>query len=91
MHSRFNDTGLSGNLLFKTIGSRPGQETRPVFKYNQVVGSYESSLDNEIYDLGVGLNLMPYYSHSLVIDLEESLRNSVFQNILQMTAHAQRR
>jgi len=40
---------------------------------------------------GVGLSLMPYYSHSLAIDLDESLSNSVFQDILQMTAHAQRR
>ncbi|MCH6565574.1 MAG: hypothetical protein IH811_06825 [Proteobacteria bacterium] len=40
---------------------------------------------------GVGLSLTPYYSHSLAIDLDESLSNSVFQDILQMTAHAQRR
>ncbi|MFB3058736.1 MAG: hypothetical protein ACE1ZB_03290, partial [Gammaproteobacteria bacterium] len=40
---------------------------------------------------GAGLNLTPYYSHSLAINLDESLSNSVFQDILQMTAHAQRR
>ncbi len=82
---------MSGNLLIKTIGSRPGQETSPAFTYSQVVESCEAELDIEIYGFGVGLNLTPYYSHSLAIDLDESLSNSVFQDILQMTAHAQRR
>lgn len=57
----------------------------------QVVERYESESDLEIYGLGVGLSLTPYYSHSLSIDLGESLGNSVFQQILQMIAHAQRR
>jgi hypothetical protein len=37
------------------------------------------------------LSLTPYYRHSLAIDLSESLSNTVFQQILQMIAHAQRR
>ena len=82
---------MSGNLLIKTIGSRPGQENSPAIKYSQVVEPHEAELDIEIYGLGVGLNLMPCYSHSLTIDLDESLSNSVLQNILQMTAHTQRR
>jgi cobaltochelatase CobT len=45
----------------------------------------------EIYGVGVGLNLTPYYRHCLAIDLGESLGNSVFTQILQMVAHAQRR
>ena len=57
----------------------------------QVVERYEAESDIEIYGLGVGLSLTPYYSHSLSIDLDESLSNSVFQQILQMIAHAQRR
>jgi len=57
----------------------------------QVVECYESEPDIEIYGLGVGLSLTPYYSHCLAIDLGESLGNSVFQQILQMIAHAQRR
>jgi len=50
---------LSSNLLIKTIGSRPGQESSPVFKYSQVVELCEAELDIEIYDLGVGLSLAP--------------------------------
>lgn len=57
----------------------------------QVVEYYESESNIEIYGLGVGLDLTPYYSHSLAIDPGESLSNSVFQQILQMIAHAQRR
>ncbi len=57
----------------------------------QIVERYDAESDIEIYGLGVGLNLTPYYSHSLSIDLAESLSNSVFQQILQMIAHAQRR
>jgi cobaltochelatase CobT len=57
----------------------------------QVVEYYESESNIEIYGLGVGLDLTPYYSHSLAIDLGESLSNSVFQQILQMIAHAQQR
>jgi cobaltochelatase CobT len=57
----------------------------------QVVEQYDAEPDIEIYGLGVGLSLTPYYSHSLAIDLGESLSNSVFQQILQMIAHAQRR
>jgi hypothetical protein len=62
-----------------------------VIKYSQVVESYEAELDIEIYDPGVDLSLAPYYSDSLAIDLDEPLRKSVFEDILQMTAHAQRR
>ena len=57
----------------------------------QVVERYDAESDIEIFGLGVGLSLTPYYSHSLSIDLGESLSNSVFQQILQMIAHAQRR
>jgi cobaltochelatase CobT len=57
----------------------------------QVVEYYESESNIEIYGLGVGLDLTPYYSHSLAIDLGESLSNAVFQQILQMIAHAQQR
>lgn len=45
----------------------------------------------EIYGIGVGLSLTPYYQHCLAIDLSESLSNTVFTQILQMVAHAQRR
>jgi cobaltochelatase CobT len=45
----------------------------------------------EIYGIGVGLSLTPYYRHCLAIDLSESLSNTVFTQILKMVAHAQRR
>jgi len=45
----------------------------------------------EIFGIGVGLSLTPYYRHCLAIDLSESLSNTVFTQILQMVAHAQRR
>ena len=56
-----------------------------MFKYSQVVEPYEAELDIEIYDPGVGLGLAPYYSDSLAIDLDEPLRKSVFEDILQVT------
>jgi len=40
---------LSGNLLIKTIGRRPGQKTSPAFTYSQVVEPYEAELGIEIY------------------------------------------
>jgi cobaltochelatase CobT len=57
----------------------------------QVVEQYDNQSDIEIYGLGVGLNLTPYYQHSIAVDLGESLSNSVFQQVLQMIAQAQRR
>jgi cobaltochelatase CobT len=45
----------------------------------------------EVYGIGVGLSLTPYYRHCLAIDLSESLSNTVFAQILQMVIHAQRR
>jgi cobaltochelatase CobT len=57
----------------------------------QVIERYEAETDIEIYGLGVGLSLTPYYKHCIAVDLGESLSNSVFQQILQMIAHAQRR
>jgi cobaltochelatase CobT len=57
----------------------------------QVVEQFDNESEIEIYGLGVGLSLTPYYRHCIAVDLEESLSNSVFQQILQMIAHAQRR
>ena len=57
----------------------------------QIVMQYDAMSDIEIYGIGVGLSLTPYYNHSLAIDLSESLSNHVFTQILQMIAHAQRR
>jgi cobaltochelatase CobT len=57
----------------------------------QTVERNEAESNVEIYGLGVGLSLTPYYRHSLAIDLSESLSNTVFQKILQMIAHTKRR
>jgi len=57
----------------------------------QVVEQYDNPSDIEIYGLGVGLSLTPYYQHCIAVDLGESLSNSIFQQVLQMIAQAQRR
>jgi len=55
------------------------------------VEKYDTTKGVEIYGIGVGLSLTPYYRHCLAIDLNESLSNTVFTQILQMITHAQRR
>ena len=57
----------------------------------QVVERNESGSEIEIYGLGVGLSLTPYYRHSLAIDLGESIGNALFRQILHMIAQATRR
>ncbi|MCG6890468.1 MAG: cobalt chelatase [Gammaproteobacteria bacterium] len=56
-----------------------------------MVEKYDTDAGVEIYGIGVGLSLTPYYRHCLAIDLNESLSNHVFSQILQMIAHARRR
>jgi len=56
-----------------------------------MVEKYDHRQGVEIYGIGVGLGLTPYYRHCMAIDLNESLSNHVFTQILQMIAHAQRR
>ena len=56
-----------------------------------MVEKYDTGTGMEIYGIGVGLSLTPFYRHCLAIDLNESLSNHVFTQILQMIAHAQRR
>jgi cobaltochelatase CobT len=56
-----------------------------------MVEKYDTGAGVEIYGIGVGLSLTPYYRHCLAIDLHESLSNHVFSQILQMIAHARRR
>jgi len=56
-----------------------------------IVEKYDRRQGVEIYGIGVGLALTPYYRHCLAIDLQESLSNHVFTRILQMIAHAERR
>jgi cobaltochelatase CobT len=56
-----------------------------------MVDKYDARNGVEIYGIGVGLDLTPYYRHCLAVDLGESLGNNLFMQILQMIAHAQRR
>ena len=56
-----------------------------------VVEKHDGKYGVEIYGIGVGLALTPYYRHCLAIDLQESLSNHVFTQILQMIDHARRR
>lgn len=50
----------------------------------QVVGRREMNREIEIYGLGVGLDLSPFYSRSLAIDITAELTNHVFFEIIQM-------
>ncbi|MBY4677457.1 cobaltochelatase CobT-related protein [Marinobacterium arenosum] len=50
----------------------------------QVAAMLESRGEIELYALGVGLDLSAYYRRSLALDIEESLDNGVFMEILQL-------
>lgn len=52
----------------------------------EVVTRHEKQGDTEIYGVGVGLDLSPYYRRSLVIDTAAALRNEVFSEIVAMIA-----
>ena len=56
-----------------------------------MVEKYDRPGAVEIYGIGVGLSLTPFYRHCMAIDLQESLSNHVFTQILQMINHAARR
>ena len=48
-----------------------------------VVARHEQS-GAEIYGLGVGLDLSPYYSRSHVLDLSDGVRSIVFRELIAM-------
>lgn len=50
----------------------------------QVARQIEQEGNIELYALGVGLDLSPYYHHSLELDLSRSLDNAVFDEILRL-------
>ena len=56
-----------------------------------VVARRERLGEVEIYGLGVGLDLSPYYSRCLALDLSQGLSNAVFAEILQMLGGHRRR
>lgn len=57
----------------------------------QVVSRIELSGKVEIYGLGVGLDLSPYYSRSLAIDISSALTNRVFFDLIEMLRGHHRR
>ncbi len=56
----------------------------------QVVSQIEARGDMELYALGVGLDLSPYYRHNLALDMEHRLDNAVFEEVLQLLARSRR-
>ena len=52
----------------------------------QVINLLETKRDLDVYALGVGLDLSPYYTNCLALDLSETLSNQVFEEILQLLA-----
>ncbi|MDJ0956297.1 MAG: hypothetical protein QNI91_05560 [Arenicellales bacterium] len=57
----------------------------------QVVERGEKWSNLEIYGLGVGLDLSPYYKYSLSIDISATLTNQVFFEIIKMLQGRHRR
>ena len=57
----------------------------------QEVQRIEQQGDVQVFGVGVGLDLSPYYSASLVLDLAGSTSNQVFRELLEMIAGRHRR
>ena len=56
-----------------------------------VIARYTQQRSIEIYGMGVGLDLSPYYPRSLAIDLSERLDNRVFDEFVQLLSGRHRR
>lgn len=56
-----------------------------------VVGQLESQREVEVYGVGVGLDLSPYYRQCRSFDLSTSVNNAVFREIVAMIAAGPRR
>lgn len=57
----------------------------------EVVAQQEQGGQVEVFGVGVGLDLSPYYSRSQVLDLSRSVTNEVFRDIVAMLAGRGRR
>ncbi|MEP7057446.1 MAG: cobalt chelatase [Caldimonas sp.] len=57
----------------------------------QVVQRHEQTGAIEVYGIGVGLDLSPYYSRSLVLDLAGSIGNAMFREVVELIAGRHRR
>ena len=57
----------------------------------EVVAQREQQGEVEIYGLGVGLNLSPYYSRCLALDLSQGITNKMFAEIVELLGGHHRR
>jgi cobaltochelatase CobT len=57
----------------------------------EVVQRHEQAGRIEVYGIGVGLDLSPYYSRSLVLDLAGTIGNAMFREVVEMLAGRHRR
>lgn len=56
-----------------------------------VVAELQAQAEVEIYGIGVGLDLSPYYRHNRALDLSHSVNQAVLREIVAMLAIGQRR
>jgi cobaltochelatase CobT len=56
-----------------------------------VVQRHEQQGRIQICGIGVGLDLSPYYSRSLVLDLAGAVGNAMFREVLELLAGRRRR
>lgn len=77
---------LSDGCPMETATSQTNEPDYLDNHLKQVTAMLEARGDMELYALGFGLNLSPYYRNSLALDLPETLENSVFRDILNMLA-----
>jgi cobaltochelatase CobT len=56
-----------------------------------VVAELQAQAEVEIYGIGVGLDLSPYYRHNRALDLSHSVTQVVLREIVAMLAIGQRR
>ena len=57
----------------------------------QVVQRHEQQRAIEIFGVGVGLDLSPYYSRSHVLDLGGAIGNAMFREVIELIAGRHRR
>ena len=70
--------------------SATGQANDPFYLDNhlkQVLARRERQGAVEIFGLGVGLDLSPFYRHCLATDMSQVLDNRLFEEIVQLMAH----
>lgn len=77
---------LSDGCPMETATNQSNEQDYLDNHLKQVASMLEARGDIELYALGFGLDLSPYYRNNLALDLPETLENSVFKEILKMLA-----